>query len=219
MNCYFQGCSDRGTTKEHIPPKAFFPNDQRRQLITVRSCPLHNAEKSQDDLYAMAQIVIGASPSNQSREIFLKSVVPQLTFNNQAFRKILVQNSEIMDGGSVRYLVDISRFDRFFDALSCAIVFKAFGSSLPMNYKVNHIYHNLHDQKPSLIRNLFYKLLLWFYSGRNAETLEFGQVPTMNRSIYDVKIVGLDGYKDSLTLLHTFYGVFKVTSMLTRTRQ
>jgi hypothetical protein len=42
MSCYYQGCSQRGHTKEHIPPGSFFPKDQRNQLLTVTSCELHN---------------------------------------------------------------------------------------------------------------------------------------------------------------------------------
>ena len=89
MKCYFQGCVKDWTTKEHIPPKAFFPKDQREQLITVRSCRGHNIEKSGDDLYALAQICLNSSSRNLTREVFLKSVVPQLGFNDDAFRKIL----------------------------------------------------------------------------------------------------------------------------------
>ncbi len=38
ITCYFQGCIKQGETREHIPPKAFFPEDQREQLLTVKSC-------------------------------------------------------------------------------------------------------------------------------------------------------------------------------------
>lgn len=44
-----------------IPPKAFFPEGERDQLLTVRSCPHHNNAKSNDDLYVLAHICMNAS--------------------------------------------------------------------------------------------------------------------------------------------------------------
>jgi hypothetical protein len=93
MTCYYQGCTQRGTTKEHIPPKSFFPKDQRNQLLTVPSCELHNNAKSSDDIYVLAHICLNSSQSNQSRDVFIERVVPQLDFNSDALRKTLVAGS------------------------------------------------------------------------------------------------------------------------------
>src|ERR1700733_5939004 len=78
MSCYYQGCLERATTMEHIPPASFFPKDQRNQLLTVPSCERHNNKKSTEDVYILAHICMNSSPSNRSREIFTKSIVPQL---------------------------------------------------------------------------------------------------------------------------------------------
>lgn len=130
MSCYFQGCSQKGVTKEHIPPKAFFPKDEKDQLLTVKSCVAHNNAKSKDDLYVLAQICMNASPSNRAREIFLKKVKPQLDFNNGALRKKLAAGSVKLPDGTVKYPVDTNRLNEFFDALSCGIIFKSCGSDL-----------------------------------------------------------------------------------------
>lgn len=63
MQCYYQGCTNKGTTKEHIPPKSFFPEGEKEQLLTVKSCPIHNNKKSTDDQYVLAHICMNASPS------------------------------------------------------------------------------------------------------------------------------------------------------------
>ena len=63
------------TTKEHIPPKAFFPKDQRNQLLTVPSCELHNNAKSSYYIYVLAHICLNSSPSNTSRDVFAATVV------------------------------------------------------------------------------------------------------------------------------------------------
>src|SRR5713101_10021908 len=116
MSCYYQGCAQGGTTKEHIPPKSFFPRDQRNQLLTVPSCGLHNNAKSSDDTYVLAQICMNASPSNKSREVFMERVGPQLGYNGEAFRKTLAADAVALPGGAVCYKVDTGRFDRFFTA-------------------------------------------------------------------------------------------------------
>ncbi|SRR6266446_2846351 len=106
MTCYYQGCTNNGTTKEHIPPRSFFPKDQRNQLLTVTSCELHNNAKSPDDIYVLAQICMNTSPSNRSREIFMERVLPQLGFNGDALRKTLAA-----DAVPLRSYTSISRLE------------------------------------------------------------------------------------------------------------
>ena len=48
--CY--ACDEPATTKEHVPPKSFFPEAHRDNLITVPSCALHNNANSLDVEYA-----------------------------------------------------------------------------------------------------------------------------------------------------------------------
>lgn len=49
--CY--ACDQVGDTKEHVPPKCFFPKDQRENLLTVPSCKKHNCRKSSSDQLMM----------------------------------------------------------------------------------------------------------------------------------------------------------------------
>lgn len=147
MKCYYQGCLEDGVTKEHIPPRSFFPKGEKEQLLTVKSCVKHNNQKSKDDLYVLAQICINASPSNRAREVFINKVKPQLGYNNGALRKMLAEGSIHMSDGSVKYRVDNVRLDDFFTALSFGIIFKTCGSSLPDDYSVNHIYCSLTQEK------------------------------------------------------------------------
>lgn len=109
MTCYYQGCTSKGTTKEHIPPKAFFPEGERDQLLTVRSCPHHNNAKSNDDLYVLAHICMNASPSNRAREVWEAKVVPQLSFNGDKFREMLAAGAKPNSDG-VKYPVNKRRF-------------------------------------------------------------------------------------------------------------
>ena len=48
--CY--ACEFKATTREHVPPKAFFPDGFRDGLVTVSSCDRHNLDNSMDVEYA-----------------------------------------------------------------------------------------------------------------------------------------------------------------------
>lgn len=214
MKCYFQGCEEKGITKEHIPPRSFFPIGEKEQLLTVKSCVKHNNSKSKDDLYVLAHICMNASPSNRAREVFVDKIQPQLNFNNGALRKKLSGGSVRLPDGTVKYPVDVDRLDEFFTALSCGIIFKSCGESLPENYSVSHIYCNLNDEKISHHSQLE-KEIERFYSGPPMDFLEFGKPNTKNERIYTVEIFGIPDFGSSITLVHLFFGKFKVISMLT----
>jgi hypothetical protein len=216
MNCYYQGCSQRGITKEHIPPKAFFPKDQRSQLLTVPSCELHNNAKSSDDIYVLAHLCLNSSPSNRSRDVFIERVVPQLDYNREALRKMLVAGSVAHDSGAVSYRVDTDRFDRFFTALCCGIVYKACGGSLPPDYRIRHVFHNFEGKADWPEEKQFKQMLRAFYGGEPLAALNFGPVRALNTSVYSVKLFGVPGFLSSITIVHDFYGVFRVTSMLSK---
>lgn len=216
MKCYFQGCAEEGTTKEHIPPKAFFPKDQREQLITVRSCRDHNSEKSGDDLYALAQICLNSSPRNRAREVFMRCIAPQLGFNEDAFQRLLIRDSVPLENGTVKYRVDVQRLDRFFNALSCGLIYHVAKGQLPQNFSMRNIYHNLTDESLSLKETELIAFMERFYESETPEILHFGEARLQNEHIYTAKIFGVARFRSSITIVHLFFGHFKVTSMLSR---
>lgn len=215
MTCYFQGCTEKGITKEHIPPRSFFPDGEKVQLLTVKSCEKHNNAKSKDDLYALAQICMNASPSNRAREIFMNKVCPQLEHNNNAFRKKLADGAVPLGNGSVKYKVDVARLADFFTALSCGIIYKSCDGSLPANYEMSHVFHNFQGESDPQIRAIE-DAINTFYSGIPMDFMEFGGSDTRNERIYTVTIFGIPKFQSGITIVHNFFGVFKVTSMLTR---
>lgn len=214
MSCYFQGCTEKGTTKEHIPPRSFFPEGERVQLLTVKSCKAHNNDKSTNDLYVLAHICMNVSPSNRAREVFQEKVAPQLSYNNEALRRRLLKGSRKVDGG-VMYPVDHARFDEFFTALSCGLIYKSQKAPLPSDYRISHIYHRLVSKADAERRALEANINL-FYDEKPLDFMEFGNPETRNERIYTVEIYGLPGFRGSITIVHRFFGIFKVTSMLTR---
>lgn len=216
MECYFQGCQRKGITKEHIPPRSFFPKGENEQLLTVKSCELHNNRKATDDQYVLAQICMNASPSNRAQEIFLKKIKPQLCHNNNSFSKLLLKDSKTLPDGNVLYSVDIERFDSFFTALSCGIIFKTCNKQLPSDYFIHHQYSNFINQD-SFKQNLpVFREFEELISNEPITILDFGKPNTNNERIYNVKVFGIPNFKSSITIVHLFYGTFKVISLLTK---
>jgi hypothetical protein len=202
-----------GHHKRTHPPRSFFPDGEKEQLLTVKSCEKHNNAKSKNDLYVLAHICMNASPSNRAREVFRNKVLPQLEFNNGALRKKIANEAVLLSSGAVKYPVDVTRLDDFFSALSCGIIYKSCGSPLPENYEIRHIYHCFSECKP--IRQAFNAVTHTFYSRKLMDIMEFGDPDTRNEKIYTVSVFGIPKFKSSITIVHKFYGVFKVTSMLT----
>ncbi|MFM4868724.1 hypothetical protein [Aeromonas caviae] len=145
----------------------------------------------------------------------MNKVAPQLEFNNGALRKKLAEGAVPLDNGAVKYKVDVERLDDFFTALSCGIIYKSCGSSLPANYKISHIYHNFRSEADSETREIE-NAINTYYSGKPMDIMEFGDPDTKNERIYTVTIFGIPKFQSSITIVHRFFGVFKVTSMLTR---
>lgn len=165
-------------------------------------------------LYVLAHICMHASPSNRAREVFLKKIKPQLSYNDGAFKKMLSNGAEVQDDGTVRYSVDTKRFDDFFTALSCGIIFKTCKKQVPENYFIHHQYPNFvsDDGEPSAHMPDFFQELL---AGEPTGVLNFGKPNTQNERIYTVKVFGMPGFGSSITVIHLFYGKFKVVSLLT----
>lgn len=215
MKCYYQGCSNKGITKEHIPPRSFFPKGEKEQLLTVKSCEIHNNRKATDDQYVLAQICMNASPSNRAREVFLKKIKPQLSHNEGAFSKMLSQGAVVLEDGSVKYPVDINRFDKFFTALSCGIIFKTCGMQVPENFVIHHQYPCFSSESSAVKQGLQYlEEFERLISNESIKVLEFGKPNIQNERIYSVKILGGEDFKTSITIIHVFYGKFKVVSFL-----
>ncbi len=73
--CYM--CGKQSTSKEHVPPQCFFPEDMRFNLMTVPSCPEHNEKTTKDDEYTRNYMTIcygnNAAASKQFENKVVKS--------------------------------------------------------------------------------------------------------------------------------------------------
>ncbi len=68
--CYM--CDQEKTSVDHAPPKGFFPNGLRDQLITVPACQLHNEDSSSDDEYTRNIITMLITNNQTAIDHFFK---------------------------------------------------------------------------------------------------------------------------------------------------
>lgn len=100
VQCYC--CKQIATTKDHIPPKCFFPErkylpsgspDYRKNLITIPSCSQHNNLRSKDDEYTAAVIVMN-SESKLASSIFETKGVKTLLRREGVLGKRILSRAE-----------------------------------------------------------------------------------------------------------------------------
>jgi hypothetical protein len=214
--CYY--CGEPATTREHAPPKCFFPPKANLQLKTVPSCEKHNNTKSGDDQYLLTHICMNAGAGdNLPKKIFLNSVVPQLEFSEK-FRRMIAHGSQALPGGAVRYKVDLKRFDAFFDGLCHALYFDRYARRIdPANHGLSHIYLSLpSDDAAEVARRDFLNNFLKFFFETSEWMITHYEAAKQADVVYQNKIIdpsraGLG----SVTIAHTFYGIFNVVSLLT----
>jgi hypothetical protein len=155
---------------------------------------------------------MNASPSNRAREVFLERVAPQLSHNNDALRRMLLKGSFKVGGASC---IPSTARDEFFTALSCGLIYKSQKAPLPSDYTIGHIYHRLISEADAE-RQALEAGIDRFHDEKPLDVMSFGNPETRNERIYTVEIHGLPNFQGSITIVHRFFGVFKVTSMLTR---
>jgi hypothetical protein len=54
------------------------------------------------------------------------------------------------------------------------------------------------------------------YAGEPIAVMNFGRVNALNATVYSVKVFGIAGFRSSITIVHDIFGVFRVTSLLTK---
>jgi hypothetical protein len=231
VKCYYPGCIEHGNTKEHIPPKSFFPDEKKIDLMTVKSCPKHNNEKTKDDIYVLAQIcynVIRDVSDLDATNVFENKVFPQLKHNNSALERTIMRNRVRIPGG-YEFPVDVSRMDAFFDCLTHGILFKKIKKKVDLGvYRLRHVYrdfgHKFGNQNDEKAHEEMLSYMDGVMLGDTLSSINFSFLDRKlkNQEIYSVKIIGADSLiqgdelTSSITVVHTFYEKFRVISLLTR---
>jgi hypothetical protein len=129
--CY--ACDQPATTKEHVPPRSFFPEGHRDNLMTVPSCEQHNNAISMDVEYTR----------NVLSTYFGTNTVGQQHFNDKALRSfdrspaLLYQTFGKMRPVKVQgmtigaYPMEIERVENLMQSCVCALHFFRTGERKP----------------------------------------------------------------------------------------
>jgi len=128
--CYM--CESVETSREHVPPVCFFPvakefgSDLRRNLITVPSCDRHNSQKSKDDEFLRAVILMDPGATAAAQHIFRRKLLPAVARQRRAYKGFFTDRGPVA-GGQRRVLkIDRQRFNECIDRLARAIFFYTF---------------------------------------------------------------------------------------------
>lgn len=127
--CYW--CGQPATTREHVPPRSFFPDSYEcngavvkanwERLITVPACSQHNNLKSDLDDYLRMHVVPFAKPSNVYAASLNKGKVVRAWRRTPALLQI-----KSLSGDIVRFFVDDEKLGYALDAIARALFFHEF---------------------------------------------------------------------------------------------
>lgn len=133
--CYM--CDRLATSREHVPPKSLFPEDEkyRRNLICVPSCDLHNGEKKLDDEYLRMVLCINFIQNEHSYNIFTNKFMKSVEHNAKTFLTLMrnlkpisiknIETGKIEDSAS--FTADIERIKSILHHIGCGIYFHETG--------------------------------------------------------------------------------------------
>lgn len=144
QRCYM--CDLPGTTVEHIPPRALFPEakdvegeNYRVDLVTVPSCPTHNTAKSDDDEFLMVSLagIIGNNSigyrhklTKVDRAIRRSSfrLIEKAIVKNRQIIKVEVEDNKFLE--VIWGTPDVERLRRSFDRITHGLHLHHFGKPL-----------------------------------------------------------------------------------------
>jgi hypothetical protein len=134
-------CDLPATSKEHVPPKCFFPaqkdlgddTNYRVNLLTVPSCSQHNLSKSQDDEYLLFVISTHYENDPIARQHFSTKIMRALQRQSSLRNFIDGSLPIVIDGRpSAAYGVFRDRFDSALDHMARALFFHHHDSKLKL---------------------------------------------------------------------------------------
>lgn len=144
-------CDEIATSKEHVPPKCLFPEqedlpggiDLRKQLLTVQSCDTHNSKKSHDDEYFL-YFLGGCNQINKiGRNHYTSKIRRAIKRNSSLFRKmtktavpvIITDPHTMKQEESLALTLEPARVNNIIRQLSRAIYYHHYKEKLIGNVK------------------------------------------------------------------------------------
>lgn len=135
MKCYM--CDEDATTREHVPPRSFFPKGIGENLLTVPSCLAHNQSQSRDIEYVRNVIVACYGINDlgeQTFEIARKSFNRSKALFYQTFGDFeAIEFNGVKTG---RFRIDLQRMQSVMRPIANAIYYSDYGSRYDAEWKV-----------------------------------------------------------------------------------
>lgn len=130
----------------------------------------------------------------------------------------LAKDAEHFSGGISRYKIDLARVDNFFDHLCWAIYYDRYGQPFDeSNHSISHIYPTLHTDDPDELRvRYFLSGMIEEFQKNYANMISRYEAAKVAESVYSCQIIDPISSNGSITIIHTFYGLFEAVSMLSR---
>lgn len=139
--CY--ACNNVSTSKEHVPPKVFFPEveylsdgypDFRKNLITVPSCDDHNLKRSLDDQYTF-MVIVASIDANHIAHSYFHKVIKTLERKPNMKGIFFKDFRPIIVGGlpSIAPIVEINRFERVLSQVAKGVFYNHYKSKWNKN--------------------------------------------------------------------------------------
>lgn len=224
LTCYM--CNNPATSKEHAPPRALFPKDERfrKNLIKVPSCEKHNQELSNSDQILFQLLVVQHIIGNEPFKILSQQYLNKKSINysrkiNTLVNKIekvtpvlLVNNvtGEHTQTGMIELNNSIRSFYSSLEKLGCALYFHEFKKKLIGNFFTHLDILVKKDEMVTNVQNL-YNLSTQImdqnkisFKGENPEVFQYRILETKNMSnvviiefLFYQNIRGIFKYTDS----------------------
>lgn len=157
--CYM--CPAKATSREHVPPKAFFPENKdlpsgvnlRADLISVPSCDVHNTKKSKDDEY-LAYVIVMHYENNSVAAAHVLTKVLRALERRPSLRGFFETQREVVLNGtpSTAIQLDYPRIKRCLTYMARALYFNTYRDQWlsPMGIYTSAAFEFDHPQGSSL---------------------------------------------------------------------
>lgn len=133
--CYM--CPAEATTREHAPPRSFFPSEFRDGLVTVPSCTKHNNDNSADVEY-VRNVIVGEYHVNEVGLSLLPKTQRSFDRSPGLFVQTYRESSPVMtpEGQSVIFRLDMARFNLVMTAIAYALYYIGEGKQHEGNWGI-----------------------------------------------------------------------------------
>jgi hypothetical protein len=118
-------CDESGVTREHVPPRSFFPPGFRTNLWSVRSCASHNNDNSEAVEYVGIAVLFSIETNGEAHKESIERAIRAFQRNSRLFNRMF-QNKIDIDEQRFGFQIDLSMFNQVIKAMAYAIYYRRF---------------------------------------------------------------------------------------------